>query len=207
FRNAISVECDREAVQTLKHNRDWCVIQYPIESPKAGSREILRLSKLREGEADSLIGGPPCQPFSKSGFWHNGRSQRLNDPRALTLREYLRVLRDTLPKTFLLENVPGLGRDPRHSDALQLIQRELDKINDERSTSYTFEVAQVNAAAFGVPQMRERVFLVGDREGRSFQFPSPTHRLEEETDQVVFITEGDARLPPAATAWDAIGDL
>jgi len=60
-------------------------------------------------EAALLIGGPPCQPFSKSGFWATGESKRLKDPRAATLDEYLRILEETLPHAFLLENVAGIA--------------------------------------------------------------------------------------------------
>jgi DNA (cytosine-5)-methyltransferase 1 len=107
FEVACAVEMDDEAVQTLRSNRDWAVIHRDIHD--VPSREILAEGSLDVGEADVLIGGPPCQPFSKSGYWANGDTMRLDDPRAGTMAAYLRVLRDTLPKTFFLENVPGLA--------------------------------------------------------------------------------------------------
>ena len=61
------------------------------------------------GAPDILIGGPPCQPFSKSGFWATGEAKRLTDPRSTTIEGYLRVLAEARPKAFLLENVEGLG--------------------------------------------------------------------------------------------------
>jgi DNA (cytosine-5)-methyltransferase 1 len=151
------------------------------------------------GEADALIGGPPCQPFSKSGYWASGDTLRLDDPRAGTLGAFLRVLRDTQPKTFLLENVPGLAYRTK-SEGIELIKTTIRKINRDCGTSYALTVGAVNAADYGVPQTRERVFVIGSREGTPFTFPPPTH-AQKDSQQLS---------PPRklyATAWDAIGDL
>src|SRR5690606_13896569 len=104
------VELDSDSVATLRVNRpEWDVIHSDIHSDPASSREILRRAGLKVGEADVLIGGPPCQPFSESGYWARGDAKRLDDPRPSTLEAYLRVLRDTQPRACLLENVPGLA--------------------------------------------------------------------------------------------------
>ena len=107
FRIAVAVEFDSSACQTLRLNRpEWKLIEGDIHA--IASREILEVAGVHPGDADILIGGPPCQPFSKSSYWVSGDAYRLADPRADTLTAYLRVLRDTRPKTFLLENVYGL---------------------------------------------------------------------------------------------------
>lgn len=199
FETAVAVELDREAVATLRANRSWPVLDRDIHSME--SPEILAAASLGVGDADALIGGPPCQPFSKAGYWANGSTLRLDDPRAGTLGAYLRVLRDTLPRTYLLENVPGLKYNGK-SEGLDLIQRTIDQINRERRTNYSLEVQQLNAADFGVPQLRERVFLVGSRDGEAFRFPRPTHQALVETGQ-----QPISDLPFHATAWDALGDL
>lgn len=197
FEVACAVEMDDEAVETLRRNRDWPVIHRDIH--QVPSREILAEGHIEIGEADALIGGPPCQPFSKSGYWANGDTMRLDDPRAGTMAAYLRVLRDTLPKTFFLENVPGLAYRGK-SEGLELIQRTVERINRERGVSYRFSVKQLNAAHYGVPQMRERVIVVGDRDGALFDHPVPTHGdLDGSLDLVA--------LEPYMTTWDAIGDL
>lgn len=195
FRTAVAVEMDREAVATLRANRDWPVLDRDIHA--ITSEEILRAGGLEEGEADALIGGPPCQPFSKSGYWASGDTQRLDDPRAGTLGAYLRVLRDTLPRTFLLENVPGLAYRKKN-EGLELLERGIRKINRERGTEYTIAVAKLNAADYGVPQLRERVFVIGARDGNELAFPQPTHG---DSDMLPGVLE------PYATAWDALGDL
>jgi DNA (cytosine-5)-methyltransferase 1 len=197
FETAVAIEIDPEAVATLRHNRDWPVLDRDIHS--ISSEEMLTAASLKEGEADVLIGGPPCQPFSKSGYWASGDTLRLEDPRAGTLGAYLRVLSDTLPQCFLLENVPGLMYRQK-SEGLELIRGSIAKINRERGTRYKVTVAKLNAADYGVPQVRERVFVIGHRDGEEFSFPAPTH-IENHGD---FLPLG---LKAQATAWDAIGDL
>jgi len=145
-----------------------------------------------------LVGGPPCQPFSKSGYWAAGDARRLDDPRAGTLRHFFRVLRDTLPEAFILENVPGLKYEGK-DEGLQYLRRKLQAINRETGSKYVAEVAQLNAAHYGVPQMRERVFVVAHREGRRFRFPPPTHVDPDKCDQLSHTC--------FRVAWDAIGDL
>jgi DNA (cytosine-5)-methyltransferase 1 len=133
FDVAVAVELDAEAVTTLRRNRDWPVIDPDIHD--VSSKEILAAGGLGTGEADVLIGGPPCQPFSKSGYWANGDSLRLDDPRAGTVAAYLRVLRDTLPRAFFLENVPGLAYRGK-SEGIELIQRTIEAINCECKVDY-----------------------------------------------------------------------
>jgi DNA (cytosine-5)-methyltransferase 1 len=197
FHTAVAVEMDTDAVTTLRKNRDWPVIDRDIHT--VTSKEILKTASLKPSGADVLIGGPPCQPFSKSGYWASGDTLRLDDPRAGTLGAYLRVLRDTLPKAFLLENVPGLIFRSK-SEGLELIQKTIAKINRDCGTSYTIAVEKLNAAHYGVPQMRERVLVVGSRDGRKFKFPNPTHG--EVNEKGIF-----PDLKPYSSAWDALGDL
>lgn len=199
FETAVAVEMDAMAVRTLEANRDWPILHGDIH--EIPSEAILGAGELREGEAEALIGGPPCQPFSKAGYWARGDSLRLDDPRAGTLAAYLRVLRDALPKAFLLENVPGLAFRSK-SEGLDLIRRTIDEINQDRGVDYTVSVAKLNAAEFGVPQVRERVFVIGSRDGEDFQFPDPTHRDPSRNLELY-----DQELEPFRTAWDAIGDL
>jgi DNA (cytosine-5)-methyltransferase 1 len=199
FQTAVAVEIDPEAVATLRANRSWPVLDRDIHS--VGSSELLERGSLGEGDADVLIGGPPCQPFSKAGYWANGDTLRLDDQRAGTLAAYLRILRDTLPRAFLLENVPGLAYHGK-SEGLELIRRTIDRINRERGARYAIAVQRLNSADYGVPQLRERIFVIGSREGELFRFPSPTHQpLDQEGQEVI------TKLPTHATAWDALADI
>lgn len=197
FRTAVALEIDPIACRTMRTNRPWPVLEKDIA--QASSAEILAAGNLKCGEVDVLIGGPPCQPFSKSGYWATGDANRLNDPRAQTLRHYLRVLQETQPRAFLLENVLGfsyLGK----SEGLDFVKRGISRINSKTGSNYSINVQALNAVDFGVPQARERVFIVGSRDGRPFKFPKPTHADKK-------LAEGDPALERYLTAWDAIGDL
>lgn len=191
FETAVAVEMDSVCCANLQSNRSWEVLEGDIH--RIRSSEILSAARVQPGEADVLIGGPPCQPFSKSGYWARGDSQRLDDPRAGTIGEYLRVLGDTRPRAFLLENVPGLGFKGK-AEGLEKIRQGVAAINEKHGTAYKPFSAVLNAADFGAPQMRERLVIVASRDGRPFRFPKATHG------------EGQG-LSPYHTAWDALGDL
>jgi DNA (cytosine-5)-methyltransferase 1 len=146
---------------------------------------------------DAVIGGPPCQPFSKSGYWATGDARRLKDERADTLSAYLRFIEEVRPRVFLLENVYGLayrGKD----EGLERILRGVEAINQRTGLKYKPHWKVLNAAGYGVPQLRERVFIVASRNGAPFAFPEPS-----------FGPTDELRLGqhPYRTAWDAIGDL
>lgn len=195
FETAVAVEIDSTCCAFIRSNRNWAVIEDDIHF--VSSERLLDAADLKRGDADALIGGPPCQPFSKSGYWVSGDAKRLEDARADTLSAFLRVLEDTLPRTFLLENVPGLayrGKD----EGLNRIVGGIAEINRRCGTHYRPTWKVLDAAEYGVPQNRERVFIVASRDGGEFVFPKPTHGAPDDPRQ---------GLAPFRTAWDAIGDL
>lgn len=203
FETRVAVEMDDDCIATLGANREWPAIHRSIHD--VTSAELLRRAGLQPGEADVLIGGPPCQPFSKCGYWATGDARRLEDSRASTVEAFLRVLRDTRPRAFLMENVAGLafrGKD----EGIRLIRDIVAAINREQGTAYGVELLVLNAADFGVPQMRERAFLVGARDGSRFGSLSPTHRSADDDPDSGQLALG-LDMPVYRTAWDAIGDL
>lgn len=197
IRTAVAVEMDSTACAAIRANRKWPLLEGDIN--EISSDDILSKGGLRPGQADVLIGGPPCQPFSKSGYWVNGDARRLDDPRSDTLAAYLRVLRDAKPRAFLLENVHGIAFKGKE-EGLNFLLRGIEGVNRFAGTGYRVAVAKLNAADYGVPQTRERVFLIGSRDGTVFNFPVPTHGASQQ-DLI------DSELLPYKTAWDAIGDL
>ncbi|MCP3475057.1 DNA cytosine methyltransferase [Bradyrhizobium sp. CCGUVB1N3] len=197
FKTRVAVEIDPICCQTLRLNRGWTVVEEDIAG--VSSKRLLKAAGLATGEADVLIGGPPCQPFSKSGYWANGDAPRLSDPNANTLDEYLRIVRDTRPKALLLENVYGFAYSGKR-EGLDRILHGIQDINKSAKTNYKPVWAVLDAASYGVPQRRERIFVIASRDGREFKFPQPTHG-ENAADQLPL------GLKPFHTSWDAIGDL
>ena len=189
---------DEDCRRTLATNRPKWKLSEPGDIHRLSPKEAMRQGRFKERDLTLLSGGPPCQPFSKSSYWVNGDSARLKDPRSNTLGSYLDFAEALLPRVLLLENVKGLvfsGKD----EGLRLLQTRLDQINQRHGVAYSVSVVSLNCADFGVPQSRERVFIVADREGRSFEVPKATHH-----------PPGDLRRgkgEPHRTAWDAIGDL
>lgn len=201
FRTAVAVEWDHDSCETLRRNRKRiAVLERNIHD--VSTDDILEAGKLEVGEASVLIGGPPCQPFSKSGFWASGDTLRLDDPRAETLHAFLRVLEQAQPAAFLLENVEGLSYSGK-SDGIEMLLREIEQINRRRGSHYrpTFQV--LCAADYGVPQQRNRFFMVASRDGLDFRFPAPTHAAPQSDPQEDFVVTA---LQPYRTAWDALGD-
>ncbi len=115
-------------------------------------------------DIDGIIGGPPCQSWSEAG------AQRgICDSRGKLFFEYIRILREKQPKFFLAENVSGMLAN-KHSDAVKNI------ISQFEDCGYNITLNLVNAADYGVPQDRKRVFYIGFRRdlGADFEFPVPT---------------------------------
>lgn len=172
FHVRAAVEYDRDAALTMEKNFDGLnapVIQADILD--TSTKELLRAAGLAGRERpELLIGGPPCTPFSKSGFWLEWKRQGL-DPDASLLQAYTRVLAEAKPRFFVLENVYALTYNNRASrPAFTRLIKEIDE------AGYQFQWRVLNAADYGVPQARPRLFIVGARKGSKLpDLPEPTH--------------------------------
>jgi DNA (cytosine-5)-methyltransferase 1 len=198
FETVFTNDFDHDSCETLRLNRKWSVVERSIFN--VPTEEILEIAGSEVGEVDVLIGGPPCQPFSKSSYWVRGDAARLNDPRAATLDAYLRVLKELQPRAFLLENVYGIAYSEKN-EGMQLLLNKITEINRETGTNYQPKLAVLNAAWYGVPQLRERFFLVAARDGAHFDFPKAAFSASS-GDQKLLGT-----LPSYRTAWDALADV
>jgi DNA (cytosine-5)-methyltransferase 1 len=180
------VEDDKSCIDTLRQNRDWPVFGQRISR----TTNICNLTGVRARRVDLLAGGPPCQPFSHAASWANGYPDGFDDDRADTIRHFMRIVEQLLPKVILLENVPGFARG-RNSGENYVIQR-LATINRKLGTKYVATTAVIDAADYGVPQHRRRFFLVAARDGTKFVFPAPAYGPRS-TSKRRYVT-----------AWDAI---
>ena len=233
FDLAAAVEIDPEAAAS--HGRNF----HPGDQRHAIARDITALSpeelaaELGLGPVasaiDVLVGGPPCQAFARVGRSKlreiDAHPQAFkHDPRARLYLEYLRYVEAFQPLTILMENVPDVLNHGGHN-----IAEEICEVLEEKG--YVTRYTLLNAAYYGVPQMRERMFLIGYRRelGQDVSFPEPTHWVDlppgyESSRQVALKMlnagglageasdyleppEAGRSLPPAVTAKQAIGDL
>ena len=200
YTHLLCVERDNDCVRTLRRNRPNWHCADPGDLDLLGRDQLATQAGVASRETFLLAAGPPCQPFSKAGFWVNGDVGRLNDPRSGTLARLLDIVEHLLPEVLLVENVSGLAFRNK-SEGLTLVTQGLSSINATHRTRYDPIVFTLNAADYGVPQTRERVFVVAHREGQRFSPPPETHYDPFVQSPPVLDLE------PYLTAWDAIGDL
>lgn len=155
-----------------------------------GIQDLERDFGIKEGDIDLVIGGPPCQAYSTVG------KRLIDDPRGKLFQEYFRVLKEIKPKVFLFENVKGL----LSMQGGELINNIVELF---QSLGYKINLKVLNAADFGVPQIRERVIIVGTLLDSEFVYPEPTHSNPEEQQAGIFTQN----LVPYLTLSDAISDL
>lgn len=175
FRTIASIELDPAARETLNLNRPtWGLLTEPNIIDVAKTLQPKELS-IRERELGLLVGGPPCQPFSKAAQWADRSRSGLRDPRAKCLSAFLTLLETFLPHAMLIENVPGFVRGK--TSAIPKLIKALEGINKRHGTKYVLQYRTLNAVRYGVPQRRFRAILVALRDGGIFQWPEQTHKL------------------------------
>ncbi len=163
-----AVDNDPTSVETLLANqqcgrlRDARIIEADIREVK-GNDLLPRGTKL-----DLLAGGPPCQPFSSAGLM-----RAFEDPRGQLFSEFVRLVRELSPRFVLFENVAGLVTaktpDGKVGGVLERIQTEFERVG------YACRFALLNAADFGAPQRRVRLYMIASRDERIPDFPKATH--------------------------------
>jgi DNA (cytosine-5)-methyltransferase 1 len=188
FDVAAAVEYDPIHAAVHEFNFPECAVMARSVVGLSG-REIRRAAGLEGRDVDLVIGGAPCQGFSLIG------QRQLDDPRNRLVREYLRIVKELEASYFVFENVKGLTLGP-HRRFLEELIEEFEKAGYAVTTRWQV----LNASGFGVPQSRERLFLLGARRGHAkVVYPEP---LVSEAGEAI-----DALLPPGPTCGDALGDL
>lgn len=193
FKVVCSLEIDKWAVETLKANN--------VENQKIICDDIRNFDtddKIRsacKSNPDVIIGGPPCQGFSYAGPIKDPK-----DPRNSLFKNFAQWVRVLQPKVFVMENVRGLlsGKNEKGEKVIDIIKKTFTDIG------YTVTIWELNAANYGVPQNRERIFIVGNKMGVLIPEPAWTHYLPTEKKQL----NGKAKvLKQAITVKKAISDL
>lgn len=191
-------EWNDDACQTLRANSARRAVPGLAHwKGKVIEGDIRHADFARLGPLDLVAGGPPCQPFSLGGK-HAG----MEDPRDM-IPHFIRAVREAMPRAFIMENVKGLTRKTFSAylnfSVLQLTYPEITRRDGERwedhlgrlhqhhtssprpeGLSYNVVWSVLNSANYGVPQCRERIFIVGFRNDvdAHWHFPAPTHSQE-----------------------------
>jgi len=181
-------------------NWDIALKTFALNHPKAKTfcgdiqdfdpKDIRKKLNLKKGELDCLVGGPPCQGFSKNvpavyRFFDDERNQLFNN--------YLDFVETFLPKVVVMENVAEIYNAFKGQVRNSIIER-LEKLK------YKVDVKVLFAPDYGVPQRRSRCFFFASRTGTAPYFPNPTH--SKKTSENLFET-----LQKYVSAWEAISDL
>ena len=136
---------------------------------------------------DVLLGGFPCQGFSVANI-----KRSMKDERNFLYLEMLRVIKNKKPKFFVAENVKGLLSMEKGA-VIDMIVKDFEKIG------YKVDYRLLTASDYGVPQHRQRVFIIGNRIGKQNPFPKITHGLKND----LF----NPKLEPYVSTKEAIGHL
>lgn len=175
-----AIEKDRHAATTFRANHpDVNMIQDDVRS--IDPEDVLGRLGTVPGELFAIFAGLPCQGFSES----NRRTRTITNPQNQLYKEFFRFLDILLPRWFVIENVSGM-RTLADSKCLSAIVRLA------RKSGYDVSWSLLNAVDFGVPQIRRRIFIVGNNIGQAIEFPKPTH---------------GSSLKPYVTVRQAISDL
>jgi len=161
-----------DAVETYKANLGDHII----------CKDIFAINENEVPDCDIIIGGFPCQGFSVANTKRNA-----SDERNQLYKQLVRIINAKQPKFFLAENVKGI---------FSLAKGEVLKaiLNDFTSLGYNVQAKVLNAADYGVPQLRQRVFFIGVRNDidYSFEYPLPTNSADGSKNLPKWIGVGDA---------------
>ena len=162
----VSIDNDEDSVRTLELNSEFKetkIIKDDIKKTK-----VKEIEKYLNGNKTIIIGGPPCQPFSKNGYWITNENRKITkDPRNC-IDDFFKFIDEINPDGFLIENVESILH-PTNKKAVDTILRKTKKYN------YNFKMVKANALDYGVPQKRKRVFFMGSKKEFNNEEPQKTH--------------------------------
>lgn len=166
-----STDFDADCVMTLRSNEEYFGDTEIFEGDlhQINSDVFKKVVQKKKPDKFIVIGGAPCQPFSKAGYWVTNEVRRgINDPRATLVNEYLRVVTDLQPDGFVFENVESL----MHPTNKVIVDKFIEIIEEN---GYKYKIIKANALDYGVPQKRKRLFVLGTKGEFVGEEPRKTH--------------------------------
>lgn len=199
FNLRLSVELESLYCDTLERNHPDLTVRQGDIMDYDRERVYEEAGLNFNEEVDLMIGGSPCQSFSTAG-----KRQAFSDSRGQAMLKYAELVNEVNPKSFLLENVKGLLSAALKHRPLNQRGSDFPPLTDEEEQgsalryllehfgNYDVKLKVVNAADYGVPQTRERVFIIGTRRdlGIHYEFPETTHNKNGEQGKEHWITVG-----------------
>ncbi|AUT03124.1 DNA (cytosine-5-)-methyltransferase [Nostoc sp. CENA543] len=187
-----AVEIDPIHCATHEFNFPFCTVLCKSVEQTTGL-EIRERSLIGDQEIDAVICGSPCQGFSLMG------KRIFDDPRNSLVFHFHRLVLELQPKFFVMENVRGITIG-EHKQILKLLIDEFKAYGYQVEEQYQI----LNAANYGVPQARERLFLLGARKDITLpNYPQPITQIAKPHPNL----SDNSELPICPTVWQAIGDL
>jgi len=168
FNVILGIDFFESALKTFKENHpNSKILNKDIK--KVTGKEIKKLTGNKKTHV--IVGGPPCQGFSMAG------KRRPNDPRNSLFMEYVRLVKELNPDFFVMENVRGIlsMKNGKGEKVIDIILKEFENIKERGKKKYGVELHRVNTADYGVPQKRNRIFIIGHKPKYKFSFPKETH--------------------------------
>jgi len=181
----LGVDNDPYAVEAYKlnHKSHEC-LQLDLSSRK---NQELVAARLKEEGVDLIVGGPPCQGFSifgKRRFVNTKNHDIQSDERNDLVFAYANIIKNTSPKWFIMENVPGI-QSARNGSYINIIKNFFEK------NGFRTEIKIINAADFGVPQLRKRFILFGTKTDLMIPWPKAKFFEKPESWQLLYRTVGE----------------
>lgn len=189
LRVAVSQDVDRWCVETMRRN-GHVAVEGDIRELLAGDpscKFLLDAAGIARKSVFAVVGGPPCQSFSTAG-----KRKGVEDERGQLYEEFITVVAALRPRFFVFENVKGLASmpsDPLDKESEPVLQTILDAFD---RIGYRTVHGVVDAVHYGTPQFRERLVIVGSRDGEDVFLPAPTHFHRHQDAALRWKTLGDA---------------
>ncbi len=163
------IEHDSDSIKTLSLNPQFSRASLFLEDVRNFTKKRLLSLVPKDSKKLIVIGGPPCQPFSKAGYWITNNKRKIDkDPRNM-VSEFFRVVNDLQPSGFIFENVESLLH-PTNKHTIDMILELASKMK------YNVFFLAANALDYGVPQKRKRIFIIGSKNKfKKGDAPTKTH--------------------------------
>jgi DNA (cytosine-5)-methyltransferase 1 len=214
FKVVAGLDWDKDAITTFSANHNEsqgiCADIDAVEPGKLAER----LSIIK-GELDCLIGGPPCQGFSRNRAFRYQNGVFVDDPRNELYKHFFAFVEHFMPRVVVIENVPEILTKKENAYKTAILSM-FEALN------YHVEFKVLNAAEFGVPQWRRRAFFIAGRENQKVSFPMSTtlpgpragrrtpssvEKIHPKRSAKNQLTLDMLTLHEGPTVWEAIGDL